>query len=234
MRCTDHGLCNNYGLFFGTQKTREAAFDTIQPNPVSGNGFRFPLVRSRLLSDDLADRSGIFATVLPGGPRGVVVVVVVGGGGGGAGEEEATGDTEGGGGGGAAAERAAADRGGGGGTAAGCAAVCCCCPCAVVDLVVTAVVRLPAGLCRRAMRARAARRRRARAPGLLAAAPERRGGGDAAAAAEKDGVEFYLHLHQAEAATGAEEEASETEKEMWKRFYGAGFWRSPSQVEDER
>ncbi|GFQ07771.1 hypothetical protein PHJA_002921100, partial [Phtheirospermum japonicum] len=34
-----------------------------------------------------------------------------------------------------------------GGTAAECAAVCCCCPCGLVDLLVLAVYKLPAGLC---------------------------------------------------------------------------------------
>ncbi|ERN09412.1 uncharacterized protein LOC18437561 [Amborella trichopoda] len=39
-----------------------------------------------------------------------------------------------------------------GGTMASCAAVCCCCPCGLVNLLVLAMVKLPAGLCKRALR----------------------------------------------------------------------------------
>ncbi|GAB2272601.1 hypothetical protein Dimus_007423 [Dionaea muscipula] len=45
-----------------------------------------------------------------------------------------------------------------GGTAAECAAVCCCCPCGIVDLLVLAVYKVPAGLCRKALRSRRRRR----------------------------------------------------------------------------
>lgn len=34
------------------------------------------------------------------------------------------------------------------------------------------------------------------------------------------------------AAAVPSEEAGELEKEVWARFYGAGFWRSPSQLSD--
>nr|CAD1828102.1 unnamed protein product [Ananas comosus var. bracteatus] len=137
----------------------------------------------------------------------------------------------GGGGGGAAAEEGG---GGGGGTAAECAAVCCCCPCAVVDLLVLAVVRLPAGICRRALRARAsappssatamvgARKRKAPllSPESSAAAAAAVGGGG--------GAEVVVVV------VAVAEVEEEMEKEMWAKFYGAGFWRSPSQREDER
>ncbi|KAJ7948119.1 Pollen preferential protein [Quillaja saponaria] len=39
-----------------------------------------------------------------------------------------------------------------GGTAAECAAICCCCPCTVMNLLVLAVYKVPAGLCRKAIR----------------------------------------------------------------------------------
>ncbi|KAK3020144.1 hypothetical protein RJ639_003252 [Escallonia herrerae] len=45
-----------------------------------------------------------------------------------------------------------------GGTAAECAAVCFCCPCAVVNLLVLAVYRVPVGLCRKAWRRRKRKR----------------------------------------------------------------------------
>ncbi|XP_044948596.1 uncharacterized protein LOC123398159 [Hordeum vulgare subsp. vulgare] len=110
-----------------------------------------------------------------------------------------------------------------GGTAAGCAAVCCCFPCVMVEVVVLATVRAPAALCRRAVRAR--RRRRSASAGQA--------------------VDMYELL--VEDGTVAEpgdpavvwpagqpaEDAGDMEKEVWSRFYGAGFWRSPSQLGDE-
>ncbi|KAH7512280.1 hypothetical protein FEM48_Zijuj12G0073900 [Ziziphus jujuba var. spinosa] len=39
-----------------------------------------------------------------------------------------------------------------GGTTASCAALCCCCPCGLVNLLVLAIYKLPAGLCRRALK----------------------------------------------------------------------------------
>ncbi|XP_072951740.1 uncharacterized protein [Typha angustifolia] len=108
-----------------------------------------------------------------------------------------------------------------GGTAADCTAVCCCCPCAVVDLVVLAVVRLPAGICRRAMRARRKKRKTAEAA---------KGGGDEAE------VDEGVRLHEAVARVSGEArltraELYEMEKEMRAKFHGAGFWRSSSQRE---
>uniref|UniRef100_A0ACD5XA30 Uncharacterized protein n=1 Tax=Avena sativa TaxID=4498 RepID=A0ACD5XA30_AVESA len=105
-----------------------------------------------------------------------------------------------------------------GGTAAGCAAVCFCIPCVMVEVVVLATVRAPAALCRRAVKA--SRRRRSASAGqaadiyeLLGAVPEE---GDAAAVWPE----------------GKQTEES-GEKEVWEQFYGAGFWRSPSQLGDE-
>ncbi|KAJ8565209.1 hypothetical protein K7X08_007785 [Anisodus acutangulus] len=50
-------------------------------------------------------------------------------------------------------------------TAAECTAVFCCCPCGLVNLLVLAVYKLPAGLCRKALRRK--RRRRLMKKGLL-------------------------------------------------------------------
>ncbi|KAL3535999.1 hypothetical protein ACH5RR_004460, partial [Cinchona calisaya] len=47
-----------------------------------------------------------------------------------------------------------------GGTAAECAAICCCCPCGLVNLLVLAVYKVPAGLCRKALRKKRQRRRK--------------------------------------------------------------------------
>ncbi|CAI9097547.1 OLC1v1034004C1 [Oldenlandia corymbosa var. corymbosa] len=121
-----------------------------------------------------------------------------------------------------------------GGTAAECAAVCCCCPCGLVNLLVLAVYKVPAGLCRKALRRK--RRRRMIKKGLLP--PRKCGCGD---------VELYqLHpLSGPMTTTSAtmmaaavnslsiesDDDVVELEKEMWDKFYSAGFWRSPSQRE---
>ncbi|XP_040378561.1 uncharacterized protein LOC121053949 [Oryza brachyantha] len=114
-----------------------------------------------------------------------------------------------------------------GGTAAGCAAVCCCLPCAMVEVVVLATVRAPAALCRRAVRAR------------------RRGGVRRSASAGQAGEIYELLVDEGGAVEAGEaavarpaavapsEEAGELEKEVWARFQGAGFWRSPSQLSDQ-
>ncbi|KAH7675283.1 Cytidine deaminase-like protein [Dioscorea alata] len=121
-----------------------------------------------------------------------------------------------------------------GGTAAECAAVCCCCPCGLVDLLVLAVVRLPCGLCRRAMRKRRRRRLAAlmngkKKPGVLLAAVKGKGKGGGG-----DEVEVVVIPRQEEEKEGEkkDDEMVEMEKEMWLKFYSTGFWRSPSQREE--
>ncbi|KAG0548365.1 hypothetical protein BDA96_01G160700 [Sorghum bicolor] len=119
-----------------------------------------------------------------------------------------------------------------GGTAAGCAAVCCCFPCVMVEVVVLATVRAPAALCRKAARVRKAGRRRSASAGqateiyeLLvddAAVVEVDATGAADAAVALPVVKPALEL----------EDTGELEKEVWARFYGTGFWRSPSQLDD--
>ncbi|CAK9152977.1 unnamed protein product [Ilex paraguariensis] len=114
-----------------------------------------------------------------------------------------------------------------GGTAAECAVVCCCCPCGLVNLLVLAVYKLPAGLCRNAIRRK--RRRRMIKKGRL----PRRGCGC-------DDTELQLHQVSMPAtdklvngsAMDSDKDVLELEKEMWDRFYGTGFWRSPSQRSD--
>lgn len=107
-----------------------------------------------------------------------------------------------------------------GGTAAGCAAVCCCCPCAVLDFVVLAVVKVPTGLCKRAIRARRRKiaAKRKKEMGALESGKER----------------LEVEVAQVAAVERASpEEVAKMEMEVWAPFYGAGFWRSPSQ-KDER
>ncbi|GMN39612.1 hypothetical protein TIFTF001_008845 [Ficus carica] len=124
-----------------------------------------------------------------------------------------------------------------GGTAAECAAVCCCCPCGLLNLLVLAVYKIPAGLCRRAMRKK--RRRRVTKKGGALPPPlpppppplcRRRG----------DENEIWQKIHPVTTGNGVvlacsenenDKEVEELEKEMWERFYSTGFWRSPSQRE---
>ncbi|KAK4725224.1 hypothetical protein R3W88_028003 [Solanum pinnatisectum] len=113
-----------------------------------------------------------------------------------------------------------------GGTTAECAAVACCCPCGIANLLVLAVYKVPAGLCRKALRKN--RRNRLMKKGLLPAS----GSGHCSC------DEMELHAYQISspiAVVGGagnlatDKDALELEKEMWEKFYGTGFWRSPSQ-----
>ncbi|KZV22000.1 hypothetical protein F511_41454 [Dorcoceras hygrometricum] len=107
-----------------------------------------------------------------------------------------------------------------GGTTAECAAVCCCCPCGLVNLLVLAVYKVPAGLCRKALRRK--RLRRLMKKGLMQ--PRKCG---------CDEMEPQIHpLSSPVAIVNAlesDKEVLQLEKEMWDKFYSAGFWRSSSQ-----
>lgn len=111
-----------------------------------------------------------------------------------------------------------------GGTTAECVAVCCCCPCGLVNLLVLAIYKVPAGLCRRALKKK--RRQKLKKQGLLPVKRSRkcRCGCD----------DLELELHQVVSSVDVNTKESdkavvELEKEMWDKFYGTGFWRSPSQ-----
>lgn len=125
-----------------------------------------------------------------------------------------------------------------GGTTAECAAVVCCFPCTVVNFLVLAVYKVPAGLCRKALRKK--RRRRLLKKGMLIPASTRGGGGGGVSEMNGghrisiDGTEFSLHPAVAAVAAerfmmNSDEDFIELEKEMWEKFYGTGFWRSLSQ-----
>ncbi|GAV63894.1 hypothetical protein CFOL_v3_07412 [Cephalotus follicularis] len=124
-----------------------------------------------------------------------------------------------------------------GGTTAECAAICCCCPCGLMNLLILAIYKVPAGLCRRALKKN--RRKRLLKKGLL---PARRrqcqcgcdetelqihAGDDVFIGAAGSGFIGEWNLLPQE----SEKAVLELEKEMWDRFYGTGFWRSPSQRE---
>ncbi|XP_051150304.1 uncharacterized protein LOC127264802 [Andrographis paniculata] len=107
-----------------------------------------------------------------------------------------------------------------GGTTAECAAVACCCPFGLANFLVLMAYKVPAGLCRKALRRK--RHRRLLKQGLLQ--PRR---------LPFTCDETLFHVRPISSPLGEmdtrEEEVIELEKEMWDRFYGAGFWRSPSQ-----
>lgn len=117
-----------------------------------------------------------------------------------------------------------------GGGAADCAAVCCCCPCAVLNLVVLAVYKVPAGLFRKAMRKRQRRSLAAnKKNNVVLLQPQRSSGVDLAEALPVSAGPKVLE-DRLEAEGAAEKpEAVALEKEMWARFAGTGFWRSESQ-----
>lgn len=113
-----------------------------------------------------------------------------------------------------------------------CAAICCCCPCGIANLLVLAIYKVPAGLCRRALRQK--RLRNLRKKGLLQPSNHR-------GHCEFDDTELQIRpvvclenfFPDKDASEEAEKAVVELEKEMWQRFYGTGFWRSPSQREGE-
>ncbi|CAH2060879.1 unnamed protein product [Thlaspi arvense] len=115
-----------------------------------------------------------------------------------------------------------------GGAAAECAAVWCCCPCAVVNLVVLAVYKVPAAVCKKAWRRSKRRHFMRKRHGLLASA---------AAEGSQSTVHARLKEEDPTAEIVFEESGANCElndavmldNEMLERFYGAGFWRSPSQ-----
>lgn len=119
-----------------------------------------------------------------------------------------------------------------GGTTAECAAICCCCPCGIANLLVLAIYKVPAGLCRRALRQK--RLRKLQKKGLL----QQNHRGHCGCDIDSD---FQIHpvvcledyLPDRETSEEADKAVVELEKQMWERFYGTGFWRSPSQREGE-
>ncbi|XP_015873154.3 uncharacterized protein LOC107410258 [Ziziphus jujuba] len=130
-----------------------------------------------------------------------------------------------------------------GGTTAECAAVCCCCPCAVLDLLVTVIYRVPFGVCRKAWNRTTKRHRCAPKKGLLRrpSSPEEhhtREELEAELKRVKEAAKKEENIAAGAVAgpgAGGEVVPPETgnfsEKEMWDRFYGTGFWRSQSQRE---
>ncbi|GAV78595.1 hypothetical protein CFOL_v3_22060, partial [Cephalotus follicularis] len=114
-----------------------------------------------------------------------------------------------------------------GGTAAECAAVCCCCPCTVMNLLVLAIYKVPAGLCRNAWRRRKRKKRQrlTKKRGLLMQRPTTSDGSVGSTGEEL--LEKEMKEMDSDDDKG-KSGADDLENEMWGRFFGAGFWRSPS------
>lgn len=106
-----------------------------------------------------------------------------------------------------------------GGATAECAAVACCCPCGLVELLVLAAYKVPAGLCKKALRKQ---RRRHRSAGLM----------QATRWWTCDVEGFQLRPVTDPETVADDSEVIQLEKEMWDRFYNTGFWRSASQRSD--
>lgn len=118
-----------------------------------------------------------------------------------------------------------------GGTAAECAAVCCCCPCALMHLLILALYRVPAGLCKKAMKKNRRRKlQRKKKKNLLDENQWTKTKGPDAVKyrdesdGEDDGDDDYHNV--------GVKESVDLDSEMWDRFYGAGFWRSYSRREE--
>ncbi|TKY66997.1 hypothetical protein E2542_SST09888 [Spatholobus suberectus] len=106
-----------------------------------------------------------------------------------------------------------------GGAAADCAAVCCCCPCAVLNLVVLAVYRVPAGLVKKAAHKR--RRRRLPKNDVVLLQRQRSSSVDASdIAVGPTRLEEFLKKEPEEEKEKIEDEG--LEKEMWARFAEPG------------
>ncbi|KAE8702535.1 hypothetical protein F3Y22_tig00110482pilonHSYRG00272 [Hibiscus syriacus] len=112
-----------------------------------------------------------------------------------------------------------------GGTTADCAAVCCCCPCGLANLLVLVIYKVPAGLCR------LKRRRMLRKKGLF----QPRNGCGCEEGESSDGSMVCIKDILLDMKVSEEDDKAlfKLEKEMWEKFHGTGFWRSPSQREKD-
>ncbi|XP_021721347.1 uncharacterized protein LOC110688895 [Chenopodium quinoa] len=135
-----------------------------------------------------------------------------------------------------------------GGTTAECAAVWCCCPCTLINLFVLVVYKVPASICKKALRTH--RRRRMMKKGLL---PLQSFAASSRASPCRYSIPLEEMRYQTDMATTLvvmdpgtcgsissddnnimDKELMQLEEEMWEKFYATGFWRSPSQGEKIR
>ncbi|PKU79626.1 uncharacterized protein LOC110096576 [Dendrobium catenatum] len=131
-----------------------------------------------------------------------------------------------------------------GGKMAECAAIFCCCPCGLANLFFLAAVRLPAGLCCRAVQKRILTRRAKKKAEILESGSGSNSGcssgSSKSGSVTDDGfVEFtgtqgsvMMVIGNTWPARSPTSEVVEFEKEVWSKFCGRGFWRSLSQKDD--
>ncbi|KAE8717067.1 Detected protein of unknown function [Hibiscus syriacus] len=114
-----------------------------------------------------------------------------------------------------------------GGTTADVAAVCCCCPCGLANLIVLAICKVPAGLFRKAQRQK--RLKKQQKKGVHQ--PKNHGGANFRADdPESLSVDDCFQDVESSCSEETKKAAVELENEMWHKFFGTGFWRSPSLV----
>ncbi|KAH7864144.1 hypothetical protein Vadar_026306 [Vaccinium darrowii] len=125
-----------------------------------------------------------------------------------------------------------------GGTAAECAAVCCCCPCAVMDLLLLAVYKVPTGLCKKAWKKKQRQMMKKKKAALLQQQQQQTTASTSSSSLSKAGTGSSFNDSEIGKSDADERKGEgstvDFETEMWDRFYGAGFWRSTSQREGER
>lgn len=141
-----------------------------------------------------------------------------------------------------------------GGKTAECAAICCCCPCGLIGLIILAVVRLPAGLCHRALRKRILLWRSKKRAKLVSPTSEWNSGSSSGSGSDKEsggssnkigsasdeelaeftGLRgaFVMVIGDSWPARSPSAELVQLEKDVWSKFCNSGFWRSLSQRED--
>ncbi|KAK7278766.1 hypothetical protein RJT34_23802 [Clitoria ternatea] len=114
----------------------------------------------------------------------------------------------------------------------GATAVCCCAPCGVVNFVYLAVCKVPLRLCLKALR-----RKRHRKLHSSESFPLSHRRCSCGCCDDIVGVRVYPMCSDDDDDVAVlkavvhmeDKEVVELEKEMWDRFYSTGFWRSPSQ-----
>ncbi|OVA16220.1 hypothetical protein BVC80_603g1 [Macleaya cordata] len=134
-----------------------------------------------------------------------------------------------------------------GGTTAECAAICCCCPCGLMNLLILVIYKLPAGIFRKALKIRKKRKKKKknkRLLGLKNSGPWTHNCDcscyEAELQVQKKVDSSVVVVNESSSSSSSSsssaennklsKEVLELEEEMWYRFHGAGFWRSPSQV----
>lgn len=114
--------------------------------------------------------------------------------------------------------------------------MCCCCPCAVVNILLLAVYKVPAELCKKAIRRRK-RRRLLKMKNKMMMQQNNNNYNSGSNSMKDINVRGMLTLEEClseemKAYVAAEgrssEEVEELEREMWALFQETGFWRSSS------